>query len=727
MVASLNGVTLLKVAPVVWDTKPGIAASRTTVFMDDKSLARAKKNINDSTLQIGARVISNLRILREVSGSGTTGEAVGKGLVLVDRRFVWGRIEYAAFFNVRRRTGEAKISGDGETPLAVRDAIPLLRYLPQTLDGLIPFTLKKCIEKVLKDTKQEPFVIPEEFPDVQVFGAKGFSVQDNVARIITDLLKFAPGWSLTCDDDGTIRFYNKADIEAEIEADNKMVPKLFAQGFTKTSDLRFDRPSKIKVLFFAEAEIRFDYEEDIDRRTAFTTFVEDASPLDTPVDPTLEAVIRAPVPDLQFDSANVMARDSLVRLYLFLNAISTPAGQAIYPLSPNASGQPWDYIAITKYFLRCWDVKDRYVCFGGKFTDKNWDRITRTTLRDFRTHFKLNQDWADRVRDLKPSRVELLDAISLTFRRSPVFADYISKPALRLSSVFKGKGIDLDDLAWVAKESCFNKKTQAFKTINKCERAPADIVSIDNNSKSFRVLYRRSPRGRDEDVMPIGLADEDLPKVINDTNLRIKLEIAQPILQEYQMSTILTCIPQPITGSRSHLHEVEVTPGQAAKVMKIDQGRIGECSGPVWEILIPASPLTTARFFWTDFTTDPTNPDSQSNSMVAPFFSKAAKFPQANLQNKDDVEALAKNAAAAVYFSLLDRLDGKSTAPAVIPPPGIVGGIKSVRTTASPDPKAPIVNVLQFGAEVVPRNPYNNLPAEVRERLLRLIVPGSGD
>ena len=717
MVAKINDVTLLKIAPVTWETKPGVGAGTTNIYIPETSLHAATVNKENTVLTIGQRVISKLRVLRTVSATGTIGESTCIGLVLVDRRYVWQRIEYAAFFNVRRRTGEATISQDTTTPLAVRETTPILRYYPQTLNGLEPYTLRQCVEKVLKDAKQEPFIIPDDFPDAEAFGAKGFAVQDTLARVITGLLKFAPGWSLTCDDDGTIRFYQKVDLKGEKEAEKKMRPKVFAQGFPRVSDLSLERPSKIKVLFLVESEVRFDYDELDDKQSSVSTFSQDIAPLETPVDATLNAVIRAPVPDLTFNDSTPMARDSLVSFYLFLDAINSFTGEAFYPPSPNSFGQPWDYEAITKGYMRPWEVKSRYVNFGGSFPDRNWGRITRTCLRDFRTHYRLNKDWADRVRDVKATRVQLIDSISQNFRKSPVFANYISKPALRMSSVYE-KG-DLDDLAWVVDDAVkVDPKTSQLAPIKDCKRAPADIVGIDSQSKSFRLLFRRSPRGRDEDVLPCAIAKDLIPKVINATNLRIRLEPGQFIVQDYIMSTVLTCMPQPMTGSTSHLHEVDVSPEDAAKVLGIDAEELGECNGPEWAILVPASPLTTARFFWTD---------EKRDELIAPYFKKDAKFPETNLQNKEDVDALAKTTAASIYFSMLDRLEGRVTSPATKAPPGIVGGIKSVTTTAAADEDGIITNTINFGAEPVPRNPYNMLPQEIRERLLGLIVPSGGD
>lgn len=702
MVCSLNGTRLIAVAPVVWESRPGVAPSSTVVVADREAAERINQRHENVTLRIGERVIEKLRIIKSGSASGVPGEHMCYRFHLVDQRYLWARIKYTASFNLRRRTGEIEIA-EGDAPLAVRDLKPVYSYYAQTLDAGSPFTLKSALERVLLDTKQQPFVIPEAFPDTDVFGAKGYQKEGSLAEIITGILEFAPGWSVTRDDDGTIRFYDKSNLKEEFKVDGAMRPRLFGGGWSRVSDLSFDRPSKIIVRIYAEPEMRFDYDEQLDINPQNYIRFESITFDEVPVDPTLNAVIDCPVPDLEDDRGNPVARDSQMSMFQFFQSLSL--GSAIYPLSPFAKVGPWDYHTITKLYLRPWDVKAQFVNFG-TFRDTNWGRITRTSLKQFRRYFRLNQDWQDRVKQIRPFRVELIDPVSLTRRKSPVYGNYLSKPVLRMSSVFsEAEG---DDLAWCEYEG-FNEKTSL------CRRAPAEIVGVDNEAKSFRVLYKRSPRGRDEDVLPVTIAEDEMPKVINASNLFLKLEIGHPIEKNYKMATILTCLPQPMPGSTSHFHTIEITPDQAAKVLKIDRSRLGDCKGPVWEIIVPPTETTTARFVWSDESRD---------QMIAPFFQRDAQFPADNLQNPKDCQALAEASAAAVYYSLLDRLDGKSSTAATAAPPGIAGSIKSISTTASPDKSKPIINTVSYGAEFPPRNPYNLLPADVRQRILQQIIPG---
>ena len=62
MVCSLNGTRLIAVAPVTWETKPGIAASSTVVIADQEAADRINQRHEDATLRIGERVIKRGRI-----------------------------------------------------------------------------------------------------------------------------------------------------------------------------------------------------------------------------------------------------------------------------------------------------------------------------------------------------------------------------------------------------------------------------------------------------------------------------------------------------------------------------------------------------------------------------------------------------------------------------------------------------------------------------------------
>lgn len=698
MICSINNARLLRTAPVSYSSPPGTNPSPVKIIVDDEVLPRVRDNPFDVTLRIGERYISGLKVKAIGSASGSLGEHVSSSVVLVDRRHYWGRIKYSAAFNIRRRTGEIALA-EGDVPLAVQDSIPQLRYYTQTLNGQKPYTLREALEKVLRDTKQEPFAIPPNFPDVNVFGAKGFQQDGSLRSVIDGLLAFAPDWTLARDDDGTVRFYERSDIAAEAAAEAEMRPKIFGAGWAKASDRSYDRPSKVIIRFYVEPELRWDYEESTE---VFNTLprIDAVDNSEDAKKPLLEAAIDTPVPGLLSPDGKEVARGSIMGFYYFLTALQ--AASNIYPLSPNASGNPWDYHAIIRLYMRPWDVKAQFAHFGG-FIDRNWDRITRASLGSFRTYYRLPQSWADRVKILKPFRVELIDPVSLTRRKSPVFSDYLSKPAQRLATVYSES--DADELAW----STENAVSDVTKD---CQLAPAKIVGVDNESKSFQVLYKRSPRGRDDDVFPVTI--EDPPKVINQSNLRLAVEAGQRIDEGFEMATIMTTIPQPSPGSKAHFHSVEVTPAEAAEVLGIPEGRLGSCLGPVWEVIVPPSPSTTARFVWSDDAKD---------ELIAPFFDSTARFPVRNLQNAEDVNALAKAHAAVVYRSKLDTFDGHVSSPAIKQPPGLVGSMKSVTTTAYPDPKRPITTTVVYGEPIPQGNPYALLPNDIRNRILGDIIP----
>lgn len=123
-------------------------------------------------------------------------------------------------------------------------------------------------------------------------------------------------------------------------------------------------------------------------------------------------------------------------------------------------------------------------------------------------------------------------------------------------------------------------------------------------------------------------------------------------------------------------------------------------------VRVAANPRTTARYEW----------DDEVAEEIRDFFFDQGALPQDSLVNGEDIEALAKAAAARVYSTMLDRNSGAATFPAVTSKPRVVGSMQSVSTSA--DINGLIVTRYQFGAELRPREIADYLPTEIRSRVV---------
>ncbi len=716
MVASLNGVRLLRSAPIRWGTKPGLMPSTSVVMVDEAVLDQATDVSNTGTgtttvtrddpgggvgsvLRIGERRIARLFITGVGAGTGTA-EHVSRGVALADRRHLWRRKKYTAAFNVRRRTGQLRFA-NGEDITPVANTIPILRYKPQTLNGSTPWTLKAALEKVMNDTGQAPFVIEDGFPDVDAFGARGYQQEGTLSEIIGGLLRFAPNWQVTCDDDGTIRFYDVSNLEAENEIKEAFQPRLFGGGFDRLADYSFDRPSEIDIYFVAEPEIRWDYEEAQDIIFANSSPVDAIDALADVIPPAyLESAYSVPVNGMEI-YGEATPQGSEVNLHAFLNALSE---SELYP-RPDFAEQDWDLNTILRVYLRWWEAQKLYVTrVDGP--DIDWAKITRTTVSALHTRFRPSRDWQDRFRDIKAVRAHLEDAASLTRRRSPIYADYTTKPRMVLNTGSTATSYPFG--LWIQQGS-------VQEALANCKRSPARATPPDKETGIFSVRFRRIARMGQMDIFPV--IPVDIPRIINNSNLRVAIIAGQSVKPDYKLTTVMTTMPQPMPGGRSHLYKITVRPNEAAAAAKLQQNRFGECKGPRMEFMIPESALTTARFVWSD---------DASERLRAPFFDPQAEWPRENLQNRDDVLALARLTAAAIWSSMMDRGDGAASMPAIKQPPGLGGSASNITTTAAPGANKPITTSVSFGASIPRFNPINRLPPDVRDRLLQTIIPPAG-
>lgn len=699
MICLLNGARLLQVAPVAWRSTPGIAPSATTVFVDQDALDQALNDTRNAELVIGSRAISNLIILRVASGTGSGDERLSHAITLVDRRWLLSRRIYTAAFNQRRRTGELGIAA-GPEPIQVRATVPVEEYISSTLNNGAPWTLREAIEKVLFDVGFSVVSIPANFPDIQAFGARGFVREGSQSDILRGLLDLAPGFEFALRDSGEGYLYDVTSIADEQRELNKVSPALFGGGVAAPADRRYERPSRIEVYFLAEPEIRFSYEEEQDeifgQSSPVTSIISgvDVAPA------YLESWIETPVPGLQLYGKET-ARGSLANLYAFLDGLSDPIGLSLYPLPGTAVMGAITGDVIKQLYLVPWEADAQYVV-DGSFINKNYARIWRQILNSFRVQYRLSRDWVDRVRLVRPFRAELIDAVTLTRRPSPVFSDYTSRPAQRMSTVKTVTGYN--SVVWQQEDSVQD-------SLANCLYAPALISITDQEAKAFRVLYRKSPSGKDDEVIPCVF--ETPPPVINQVNIAVQLYAGIRIKGSWKMDTILTCLPYQRPGSFSHLHKVNVSPTDAAAAAGVSRARIGPCEGPVMQVLVEESPLTTARFFWSD---------GASEEMRAPFFDDFATFPDSQLQNKLTVEALAKATAASIYMSTLDTIEGRQTTTATGIAPELAGGMTGVETKATPFEQ--ITTSVSFAPRSQPLNPFRFLPPDVRRQLTQTIIPG---
>lgn len=685
--ASLNDVQLVKFGPVTWTSTPGFTPSSTIVYVRLEDVDAIRVNVQNATLQIGTRVIENLVIKSIRSGSGAADEVLAAAVELVDRRWFLTRRIVTAAYNVRRKTGRLGIS-NGPEPIQIAQPIPELAYVPSTLNNGAPWTVEEAIDDIFLNSKFPFISFPQNFPDSDAFGSAGILETGYASDVLASMFqRFAQGFRFALKDSGEAYIYETSNISEEQDQLSLVQPALRGGGFVAPMDRRYERPSLIHVEFVAESEIRFDYDENQDQIFAFSSPISGAVNDDSVPPAWLESVVEVPIPGLDIYGFPA-ARGSLSNLYAMLAGLPS-----LLPPPPNNTLGNITIEVIKQLYFKEWEQDSQYVTPGG-FVYREFGTIWRAINSAFRLNYRLSRDWVDRVRLIKPVLAELIDSISLTRRQSPVFSDFVSIPGQRYTGA---KTLtDYQQVTWF-QENSVNASTAA------CLLAPARITGADSEAKTFSVQYRRTIAGTDDDVRPA--VPDPSPKAFNQENIKAALGFG-PIKGSWKMATILTCLPYPRAGEKSHLHTVIVNPDDAAAAAGIGRARLGECLGPVLHILVPYGPATTARFAWRD---------DLSEQLRAPFFKKNARFPEEALQNKDDIDKIAKGYAAAYYYSLLDTYDGRQTTPAIGLAPELRGGMSGVTTSAGQDI---ITTSVQFQPRSEPINPYRFIPAEVMQRIL---------
>lgn len=685
--ARLAGIDLPAFGSVGWSFTAGVRPHmRTFELAAADAQAIARTGGSEITLTIEPDGWPKLEVKRLVFVALLPGTREDTRRVLIaDRRYLWQRVMVQRDYNVRWRTGDTRMVGEGSLRVENQRPEADVTYASWSIkDKKTAWKAGEVIEDVLRALGGGS--VPASLK--RTIEIEDLNLSDSGDAALAKALAFAGGYSVRVNAAGDVAIFDTRD-RSEVAALADAGPALRAgANFHATSDRSWVRPRSFRVLFERETELRFDY---VEGESVWTTERNNPDP-----PRKLENVI--PVPDVSIVVAGKMcSRGTWVNIDDYLAALvgleAETAGAARGPLTHAIIRQAW---------LQTWDyfIANLYGVYTSGAEHLVWRRRLSAIRRHWRQTFRPLKQWRDKMRSLKAYRVSVLVDETGARAASEAYMDYVARPSRAgiFLSVSKNPDLGRQVSGW--------KATLSDPT---AETAPAEVRILDEEAGVFEIKLRADPWGEVEQLAPGNV--ELLPKARVTGDLRSAAGLAfgwwatLPLLPTFKLAIILTAI-QASPNSEARMHAVEVSPSEAEELLGQP---IGACKGEPWTIAIGGG-LETARAAWVD----------DFATAIEQSFYNGAPFPAAVLVNGANCRARAKAEAARMYATMLDREEGSVVVPfnpAVMP----AGSISTVEHVVIE--RGIAMTQISVAAEPEPVNGNAFLPASTQRILRRMVQP----
>ncbi len=676
-----------------WTITPGVSPSETVVFMERNKGLDFWQQIGlrgaPISLRLGPVQYDNVYAVSPAPGA----DEDSIGFRVQDVRWLWPRARVVKHFNVRKRTGDRRLVGDGriENQQSIQD-VAFKAYSLRS--GIFLYTLEDVLRYVLgllgtkfgHDVVIPPGIASREFP------IENFRIDAQGDDAVGQILAKLGGLNVTVRPDGFVTVIDPADgSEADILASR---PAPFRGTSTiEFIDRRIVRPSAFRVLIENEPEIRMDGAEPVTSPFAVARSEEAKNLAQAMPDLVLENVLQ--VPDIEITvRGQRLGQHSWVS---FTDYLTWLAGE---PVSQQNTIGPPTLPILRENYLRPWFTQAQYEIDSAGEIDPVWRVRWQAMRKFFRVAWRPIKLWRDRFRRVTPFRVGIWDAETGTRAPASIYADYTQFPARRL----------------VTTKNRAHKTSHGFvnnfynQDLVNARQAPVDFHLLDQDNGIFRFYLVPGPQGDETKVIP-GLIDGLSNLNPTSANVFGMLKEQRPLASGYNVASVFTVLQ----GGDNFHTEFEVKSEDLAPLLGKD---FGDSRGPVWEIKIEPSAVSTARYAWDDkrreeikkaFLT-PVEPDGKRN-----------QFPLDLLVNREHCENMARAAGAVVLSRLVDTNEGSETGPAN--PEAVVGGaITSVTHAVSGGQDLTMSTTVTMGGPVTPLQLFPFLPFETQQEVRSLVI-----
>lgn len=710
-ICKLGDVTVTAAGPIAWAVTTGTAPFTAEYIVHDKSWKRVLGMLGQETTLTITDWQGKVTKIRGVFPlhETPTNEPFTHGILVADRRWRWSRKLTVRDFNVARKTGNRVLLGGA--PVEISASVDTFRFLKHTLrEGTARWSSRFLIEDVLETVDPGAWVI--DALSVQADGKTGaMSIQNLLLRdggdaAIGRALADVPGTAIKVEEDGRAHVFDATDVMAAQAILEKAGQPTELGDIARKIDYAAVRPSMVYVYFAREVELRFDFDESVTRRT-------DANEM------YCENVLPLPDPTTRMTDGRVLAQGTWVTV-----------AEALDAWEANKTGTeaaPYSFSVLRTHYLN----GNLLSMWAGAPSDPNTsgDATARvhTIMRHYRTTFRINRTYVDRLRDLRNVRVSILDTNTGARVPALTWSQYC------LHAADKGT-------VYAQRHGAKN----AWEYVN-ADKYPGANAECDSKVASQAIVTVRDP---DLGIISLdyvdargGFSNGTIPCLIGDSNGNVvpptrdlseqdtaafsiggKVGAAGAyvaLASTYQMAVIVSGTVAAPNNARM-LHRETVNPSDLDPYLA-SHFTAKSAQGPAQHVFVPPQ-QSTARFGWqTTETARATTFNLLGLNSPDP---KASGVPEGTRDlggflwvNKDEVEEVAKGKAAEVYAGYVDAPEGRHVTHGRSV--HMNGNIGSVTHSLTPDGR--VMTAVDFSPARPSVSAFAYLSDPVRQIVLRVI------
>ena len=628
------------------------------------------------------------------------------GVVVADSRWDWKYKRIKKRYNIRRRLGQRRRL-ENEGPIEIEDVVDDVSYAPWSLrNEASPWDAESVLRDVFQSfLGKDPIFMARPTNAIPI---ENLELDDDAPSAIRRVLQFIPGFDMYVNYQGDPVIYHTLD-GSERSLINNAGPEVVGGGHPIDADKSAIRPVAVDVYFDSEHELRFDSVIEGGSRQIDEQF--------------LDNVLPCPDPTLKLVGGRTVVAGTWITLEEALAAWAL-----LDDRPPTAVVLTLDIIRESFYFPELFVLNTPW---GAEAVDPVWNRRIAAIRSHYRQTYRINRRWVDRIYTIRAYRVSILDFETGTHAPAQVYSDYCIKPNAR--GIFKDKNLQLMGVNVFGYAALIKDATVS----------PAVVNVVDSELGIIRVGFVTDPMGAAVEIYPsavdnIPTADPSDTSKPHTWNTRPLSGGGLPSLSKNHRIAVIITAAKAAPNSKALLYRRRVTPAEAAPL--IPGARIEPARGPVWEVRIPAG-VETARFAWQDddkseirkaFGVGIPQQEGGGGGRVQGDDSDAAKDARAAadlaaagviddlLVNPEQIDALAKAAAARVYSSLRDRIEGSKTT-AVNPTHTPTGALKDI--THALGVKGEFLTDYALPMNIADVDIASLMPDDIRRKIFRLVQP----
>lgn len=700
--AKLGDAQLDASAAIGWSLVAGVSPFVQAFTMDKAEAGKIapRDNVKPSPLTLsvtdGEGKSLEVRSLYAI-GEMETIDPNRRTVLVADRRIWWQRKRVVGRFNIRRRSGDRRRLSEDGLPQQIQQIADDVTYAPWSLKDGKPWKPADVARHVLDHL--EPGAWDGALDGFQSGVMENLEIDDEGGDGLSRALMYLIGANVYVGLDGLVHVFdstNVADITSKIKGWRERNPSHVDARWPSLSNRSVLRPSKVRVLLQVEQEVRLD---------SLTSGETQAS-----ADQRMIQNV-APIPD------PTLAISGQTRV-----AGTWATFDQLFPAWTAAKGSN-DVPDIDDATLREFYVSGFPEAYWGRLgvlaPTAVWVERIATCRAHYRQTWRINRRWVDRVYQWRPYRVSILDTETGTFARAQAFTGYCVVPATKGLLASAGEqyiAMNVDGSVGI-NESLENGRV-----------APCLIDMIDPELGIFRLDYQMDLLGHYRQIIPslcenvptcCPTKENNVYPITMDGSVHGEAGVAMTLAETNRVAVVLTAVPAAPNG-KAQYRAIEITAADAVALLPAGAQEMAKAAtGPPWEIRIGGQ-IATARYAWSDAKATEIERSMGVGLPVTQSDDDQRAGIDDLLCNRDEINALAKAAAASVYAGLLDHWAGSHTSAmdVSITPSGSIKQVYHSVTTSG----VTATTVILAGEQVA----YDSmaaLPESARRLFLRTVQP----